>query len=47
MAAATHMDNAMARIGEADASFWTERGAALASGLVDGGGVSTAKPLQD
>lgn len=37
MAAASHMDNAIVRIGEADSGFWTERGAALASGLVDGG----------
>jgi GntR family transcriptional repressor for pyruvate dehydrogenase complex len=33
-AAASHMRNAIRRIKTADASFWTEEGAALARGLV-------------
>ncbi|MDO8769749.1 MAG: FadR/GntR family transcriptional regulator [Burkholderiaceae bacterium] len=34
LAAAGHMLNAIRRIGAADASFWTEEGATLASGLL-------------
>lgn len=36
LAAAAHMHNAIRRIGAAGASFWTEEGAALASGLLRG-----------